>query len=191
MQKKILLIVLTVCLVFAGNAFAKTRQRAYNYGVKYVPALTYVFQKNKSLTKFQKPIRKTTDGSVAGALKKMAYLLKKNVSTIHAVKFKSVKLTVYGFKFNSFAINKLLSIKLNKIKKLISEKKINVKSITGYTDHFGTKAYNNKLALERAKSAERYLDLKNIKLYGYGKCCYISKINLKDRRVIVYGLEKF
>ena len=191
MQKKILLIVLTVCLVFAGNAFAKTRQRAYNYGATYVPALTYVFQRNKSLTKFQKPVRKTADGSVAGALKKMAYLLKRNASAIHAVKFKPVKLTVYGFKFNSFVINKTLSKKLNKIKKLIAEKIIKVESITGYTDHFGTKAYNNKLALERAETAERFLGLKNIKIFGYGKCCYISKINLKDRRVVIYGMEKF
>ena len=191
MQKKILLIVLTVCLVFAGNAFAKTRQRAYNYGATYMPALTYVFQRNKSLTKFQKPVSKTADGSVAGALKKMAYLLKGNASAIHVVKFKPVKLTFYGFKFNSFAINKTLSKKLNKIKKLIAGKKIKVKSISGYTDHFGTKAYNNKLALERAKVAERFLGLKNIKIFGYGKCCYISKMNLKDRRVIIYGMEKF
>ena len=191
MQKTILLAVSLLCLVFAGNVFAKTRQQDYNYGKGYLPALTYVFQKKQNLTVFKKSVQKMVNNGVAGALKKMAYLLKKNASAIRAVKFKPVKFTVYGFKFNSFAINKLLSIKLNKIKKLISEKKINVKSITGYTDHFGTKAYNNKLALERAKSAERYLDLKNIKLYGYGKCCYISKINLKDRRVIVYGLEKF
>jgi outer membrane protein OmpA-like peptidoglycan-associated protein len=191
MLKTILLTVLIVCFIFAGNVFAKTRQHIYNYGKGYLPALTYVFQKKQNLTVFKKSVPKRVHNGVAGALKKMAYLLKGNASAIHTIKFKPVKFTVYGFKFNSFKINKMLSRKLNKIKKLIAEKKIKVKSITGYTDHFGTKAYNNKLALERAKSAESYLGLKNIKLYGYGKCCYISKINLKDRRVIVYGLEKF
>ena len=190
-KKRILLIVFTLCLVFAGNVYAKTRQHAYDYGAKYVPVLTYVFQKKEALTKLQKPVSKSQSVPVAGALKRLADLLKGNASAIRSVKFKPVKLTVYGFKFNSFAINKILSKKLNKIKKLIAEKKIKIKSITGYTDHFGTKAYNNKLALERAKSAESYLGLKNIKLYGYGKCCYISKINFKDRRVTINGLEKF
>ena len=190
-KKRILSIVFTLCLVFAGNAYAKTRQRAYDYGAKYVPVLTYVFQKKEALTKLQKPVSKSQSVPVAGALKRLADLLKGNANAIRSVKFKPVKFTVYGFKFNSFTINKILSRKLNKIKKLIAEKKIKIKSITGYTDHFGTKAYNNKLALERAKSAESYLGLKNIKLYGYGKCCYISKINFKDRRVIINGLEKF
>jgi len=55
----------------------------------------------------------------------------------------------------------------------------------------GITAIFDKLALERAETAERFLGLKNIKIFGYGKCCYISKINLKDRRVVIYGMEKF
>ncbi|MHB1696621.1 MAG: OmpA family protein [bacterium] len=192
MRKLILFAFLLSCLVFTKNSFAKTRQRAYEYKGGYIPAATYVFTNTESVTKLKRPAayRKTEKYSVAGALSKLAGLIRIN-KKITAVKFKPKKFIIYGFHFNSYKINKTLKLKLAHIKNLINKKSFKVESITGYTDHFGTKSYNNKLAFKRAKSVENYLGLKNIKLLGYGKCCYISKINLKDRRVIIYGLEKF
>ena len=69
---------------------------------------------------------------------------------------------------------------LRKIKPFLKNEK-NI-TITGYTDHFGTKQYNDWLALKRAESAEKFLHVR-AKLKGYGKCCYISKINRINRRV--------
>ncbi len=193
-MKKLVIITLFVCLVSAANVFAETRQSVYNYGAKYVPVLTYVFKNSRNITKFKKPVViNKIKYSAAEELANLARIMRNDNASmrVKAIKFKPETLTIYGFRFNSYKINNLLVKKLKRVKNLISKKRFSIKSITGYTDHFGTKAYNNKLAMERAESAEEYLSLKNIKLYGYGKCCYISKNNLKDRRVVIYGLEKF
>lgn len=193
-MQKITVATLLTCLVFVSNVFAGTRQGVYNYGAKYIPISTYVFKNSRNTTKFKKPV--TIDKSkysVVKGLTSLALMMKDNNASMRPkiIKFKQGTLTVYGFRFNSYKINNLLAKKLERIKKLISKKWFSVKSIIGYTDHFGIKDYNDKLALERAKSVEKYLGLKNIKLRGYGKCCYISKINFKNRRVSIYGLEKF
>ena len=169
-------LILFIVALFPLRSYAAVRQRPVNYK-GYVSSLTFTIIKHKeSITKFHKPVinRKIL---ITNALNKIAMAFKKHI----AVKPKTI--TAYGFGFNLYRINSLLAERLNYIKSLIKGKK--VISITGYTDHFGTKAYNNKLALERAKAAEKYLRLKNIKLYGHGKCCYISKINLKDRRIVL------
>ena len=191
MPKKIILfLTLFICLVFAKHSFAKTRQRAFQFKGHYVPVNTYVFTDKSNVTKLKPVIgNNVKQTSIAGALTNLARLINNN--KIKSVKYKPEKFIISGFAFNSYKLNKTLRAKLKRVASLINKKGLIVKSITGYTDHFGTKAYNNKLALERAKSAERYLALKNIKLKGYGKCCYISKINIKDRRVVIYGLEKF
>ncbi len=51
--------------------------------------------------------------------------------------------------------------------------------IEGYTDSIGTKAYNDKLALKRAKSVKDYLvkhgiPADRIEMVGYGKEKYIA-----------------
>ena len=177
-----ILIFLSVLLLMPLQSYAATRQRDVNYK-GYISSLTFAIVKHKeNITKFHKPVI-NKKVSIVNALNKISFALKKHPQV---KKFKSLKpksITAYGFAFNSYKLNSLLRERLNYIKGIIKNKK--AISITGYTDHFGTKAYNNKLALERAKSVESYLGLKNIKLYGYGKCCYISKINLKDRRVVI------
>jgi len=190
MPKKIILFsTLLICLVFAKYSFAQARQRAYQYKGNYVPANTYVFVNKSNITKLKPAVDNVKQSSISDALTNLARLI--NNKKIKSVKYKPEKFIISGFAFNSYKLNKTLKNKLNKILNLISKKILIVKSITGYTDHFGTKAYNNKLALERAKSVKRYLALKDIELKGYGKCCYISKINIKDRRVDIHGLEKF
>lgn len=177
-----ILIFLSVILLIPFQSYAATRQRNINYK-RYISSLTFAIVKHKeTITKFHKPIV-NKQISVTNALNKLSLIFKKHIIVKKAKSLKFKNIIAYGFAFNSYKINSLLAERLNYIKDVIKNKK--VISITGYTDHFGTKAYNNKLALERAKSAERYLGLKNIKLYGYGKCCYISKINLKDRRVVI------
>ena len=202
MEKKILFLAfflivflfLTV-LTFMPRAYSAVRQRPFRYN-GYVPQSTFVILKHKAnLTKFLPPPKKkviTPVSSVKKALTSMAGLFKIKSSGVTKKPVKQVikKYTAYGFNFNSYAITKLLRQRLNYIKTLIRNRSqhLSVKdviSITGYTDRYGTKSYNNKLALERALSAEKYLGLKNIKLSGYGKCCYVSKRNFKNRRVVV------
>ena len=179
---EILSLILFIVALFPLRSYAAVRQRPVKYK-GYVSSLTFTIIKHKkSITKFHKPVinRKIL---ITNALNKIAMAFKKHIPVIKVKSFKPKTVTAYGFAFSSYKINSLLAERLNYVKGLIKDKK--VISITGYTDNFGSKAYNNKLALERAKSAEKYLGLKNIKLYGYGKCCYISKINLKDRRIAI------
>ncbi len=63
--------------------------------------------------------------------------------------------------------------------------------ITGYTCRLGTKAYNDRLAAQRAETVRRHLfsSLTNGKtaavVKGLGKCCYVSKSNTPNRRSVV------
>ncbi len=96
-------------------------------------------------------------------------------------------LILYGFAENSSVITPLMKVALLKIKNIIKNKNI---TITGYTDHYYTKAYNEALAFKRALAAEKFLNskkpiLRNIGLSGKGKCCYISKINHINRRIVI------
>ena len=167
-------------LLLSGNVFAYTRQKTEIYGGYNIPVLTYVIAQNRHLTVFKKFRRKNI--AVLSALKRLQTIIGKNKVLRKTV---NKKYTAYGFNFNSYKITPFVAGRLNYIKNLISSKSIKVLSITGYTDRFGTKAYNDKLALERAKSAERYLGLKNIALYGKGRCCYVSKHNFKNRRIVL------
>jgi len=66
--------------------------------------------------------------------------------------------------------------------------------VTGYTCWLGSKKYNNRLALRRAKTVANYLRRKNI-LVGLirakGKCCYIDLNHpSKNRRVEITPREQ-
>lgn len=189
MQKKHLFsIVFVLIALICGKSFASTKQAVYRYGAHYVPVLTYVFAPSGKITVLQKPEKQKLNlkKSVYSTLRRFSLILKKKSSAPSHIRiFKTF--IVSGFNFNSFAINKLVKSKLININKSIKLGKYKVLSVTGYTDHFGTKAYNNKLALKRAEIVEKFLGLKSIKLNGYGKCCYISIINKKDRRVVIKG----
>lgn len=186
MQKKLALILIILTLFLCGKSFAGTRQAVYRYGGNYVPALTYVFASSVKITVLKKPEKQKMNlkKPVYSTLKKFSFMLKNKSSIASPVRIFRTFIA-YGFNFNSFVINKLVKSKLINIDKSIKSGNYKVLSITGYTDHFGTKAYNNKLALERALSSEKFLDLRHIKLYGYGKCCYASKINRKNRRIVI------
>ncbi len=179
---EILSLILFIVALSPLRSYAAVRQRPVKYK-GYISGLTFTIVKhNESVTKLHRPVI-NKNASVINALNKLSLAFKKRI-TVKKVKIHKFKtILAYGFAFNSYKISTLLKERLNYIKSLIKDKK--VISIAGYTDNFGSKAYNNKLALERAKSAEKYLGLKNIKLYGYGKCCYISKVNLKDRRIVI------
>ena len=190
MKNKILFLafLFLTAFTFLPKSYSAVRQRPFVYN-GYVPQSSFVILKHKAnLSKFPPLPKKVISraGSVQKALINIARLLKIKRPVKPVIK----KYTAYGFNFNSYAITKLLRQRLNYIKTLIRNRSqhLSVKdviSITGYTDHFGTKAYNNKLALKRALSVEKYLGLKNIRLFGYGKCCYISKRNFKNRRVVI------
>jgi outer membrane protein OmpA-like peptidoglycan-associated protein len=58
-------------------------------------------------------------------------------------------------------------------------------SVKGYTCEIGSKQYNDKLAVRRAKAVARVLEEEGIHLSevsGEGKCCYVSKELSKNRR---------
>ena len=167
-------------ILLSSNVFAYTRQKTEIYGGYNIPVLTYVIAPSRHLTVFKKFRRKNI--TVLTALKRLQTIIGKN-NVLRKTVYKTY--TAYGFNFNSYKINPFVAGRLNYIKNLIRSKSIKILSIAGYTDNIGTKAYNDELALKRAKSAEKYLGLKHIKLYGYGKCCYISKYNFKNRRVVL------
>ena len=184
MKNKILFLafLFLTAFTFLPKSYSAVRQRPFVYN-GYVPQSSFVILKHKAnLSKFPPLPRKViySANSVKKALTDIAMLLKIKRPAKPVIK----KYTAYGFNFNSYKIDKLVRQRLNYISSQIPLGK-DVVSITGYTDHYGTESYNNKLALERALSVEKYLGLKNIRLFGYGKCCYISKRNFKNRRVVV------
>ncbi|WP_029523617.1 OmpA family protein [Persephonella sp. KM09-Lau-8] len=74
------------------------------------------------------------------------------------------------------------------LRKITKHRNYRVK-ITGFTDKVGTKEYNDKLALKRAKAVASYLKSKNkrlkVSVSGFGKCCYVSEKDEKNRRAEV------
>ncbi len=93
-------------------------------------------------------------------------------------------MTVY-FEFNSSAVSP------EERKKLIEEipglKRSDI-TLAGYTCDIGGQQYNDRLALARARSVEAILEEHNVipvKVYGKGKCCYVSESKPKNRRVEV------
>ena len=186
MKKKILFLTFLFLTAFTllplSKSYSAVRQRPFEYK-GYVPQSSFMILKHKAnLSKFPPLPKKVIfpENSVKKTLSGIANLLRIKMPAKPVIK----KYTAYGFNFNSYKIDKLVGQRLNYIKTLIHNHK-NVISITGYTDSRGTKSYNDKLALKRALSVEKYLGLKNIRLFGFGKCCYISKRNFKDRRVVI------
>ncbi len=75
--------------------------------------------------------------------------------------------------------------------KLPELRKAELIEIKGFTDKIGTKEYNDKLALRRAKSVKQYLisngiDEKKIKIEAKGKCCYVSHKDAENRRAEIW-----
>lgn len=93
------------------------------------------------------------------------------------------------FDFNSKKLKKKEKLKLNVFLNRVKKKGIKKLRVIGYTDKVGSKEYNDRLAKERAKAVASYIrnKLPGLDLFvdGYGKCCYISEDDAKNRRVEV------
>ncbi len=97
--------------------------------------------------------------------------------------------TVY-FEFDSSVVSP------EEKKKLIEEipglKRSDI-TLAGYTCDIGGQQYNDKLALARGRSVEAILEEHGVipvKVYGKGKCCYVSESKPKNRRVEVICSKK-
>lgn len=182
LMRKIILLSSIVFLFLSSTAFAYTRQRNVYYDKYYVANLTYTLTKSQRITPlkpykhFNYHISKLTRKIFSQLALNNAYKNLKH-SSKHA---KEISYTVSGFEFNHYNLTPAIKNKLRKIEPLLKNKK-NI-TIIGYTDHFGTKKYNDWLALKRAESAKKFLNVE-AKVKGYGKCCYISNINKINRRI--------
>lgn len=182
LMRKIILFSSIVFLFLNSTAFACTRQRNVYYDKYYVANLTYTLTKSQRITPlkpykhFNYHISKLTRKIFSQLALNNAYKNLKH-SSKHA---KEILYTVSGFEFNHYNLTPAIKNKLRKIEPLLKNKK-NI-TIIGYTDHFGTKKYNDWLALKRAESAKKFLNVE-AKVKGYGKCCYISNINKINRRI--------
>lgn len=182
LMRKIILFSSIVFLFLSSTAFAYTRQRNVYYDKYYVANLTYTLTKSQRITPlkpykhFNYHISKLTRKIFSQLALNNAYKNLKH-SSKHA---KEISYTVSGFEFNHYNLTPAIKNKLRKIEPLLKNKK-NI-TIIGYTDHFGTKKYNDWLALKRAESAKKFLNVE-AKVKGYGKCCYISNINKINRRI--------
>ena len=182
LMRKIILFSSIVFLFLNSTAFAYTRQRNVYYDKYYVANLTYTLTKSQRITSlkpykhFNYHISKLTRKIFSQLALNNAYKNLKH-SSKHA---KEISYTVSGFEFNHYNLTPAIKNKLRKIEPLLKNKK-NI-TIIGYTDHFGTKKYNDWLALKRAESAKKFLNVE-AKVKGYGKCCYISNINKINRRI--------
>lgn len=103
------------------------------------------------------------------------------------------------FEFNSAQVKKEYLPYLNVISRYLkTHKNLKVK-IIGYTDNVGSKSYNDKLALKRAKAVKEYLikmgvDAKRIEITGKGKENYLfdNKTDLNrftNRRAEFFVME--
>ncbi len=185
-MRKIILFLSIAFLFLSSTVFAYTRQRNIYYNKYYIANLTYTLTKSQHITPlkpykhFHYHISKLTHRIFAQLALNKTYKVLKHSSKLA----KEISYTVSGFEFNHYNLTPAMKYRLRKIEPLLKNKK-NI-TIIGYTDHFGTKKYNDWLALKRAESAEKFLHIK-AKLKGYGKCCYISKINYIDRRIVIRG----
>ncbi|RMA97312.1 OmpA family protein [Hydrogenothermus marinus] len=139
----------------------------------------YVSDKKVKIVKKEKPIKKKE-------VKKKEFEPLKLNARIH-------------FEFDSANIKKEYLPYLNVISRYLkTHKNLKVK-IIGYTDNIGSKKYNDKLALERAKAVKNYLikmgiDPKRIEIVGKGKEDYLfdNKTNLNrftNRRAEFFVME--
>jgi outer membrane protein OmpA-like peptidoglycan-associated protein len=76
------------------------------------------------------------------------------------------------FEFNSHRLTEDAQLNLDQLGKVLAEKKSIHISLTGHTDMSGSKAYNKKLSLNRAKEAKNYL------IQNYG---------IKQGRILTFG----
>lgn len=100
------------------------------------------------------------------------------------VRYCSKKVFIY-FKFNSYAV-----LDRDRVKDYFVSIRDRVEQVkvSGYTDRIGSKKYNDRLALKRAKSVKSVLEEAGIpecSATGQGKCCYISGIDAFNRRAEV------
>lgn len=97
--------------------------------------------------------------------------------------------TVY-FEFNSSIVSTAEERKLTE--EIPGLKRSDV-ILAGYTCDIGGQQYNDRLALARARNVESILKEHGVipvKVYGKGKCCYVSKSKPKNRRVEVICTKK-
>ncbi len=75
--------------------------------------------------------------------------------------------------------------KLKILASLNDLKKVKAVTVKGFTCDRGTREYNDRLALLRARAVAAYLEDNGIKpsvVIGEGKCCYVSEDKSKNRR---------
>ncbi len=134
-----------------------------------------------------KPVNKTTEAKKEETKQELnrkapeKTLSNENV-TNEPVKKKEEKKYVINFDFNSSYLNAPAKVKLMKYIDKLKGKEVRV---VGYTDSFGSKRYNDWLALRRAKRVASVLKKYKInvtEVKGLGKCCYIGK-DSDNRRV--------
>jgi len=106
----------------------------------------------------------------------------KNAKAIFPCSNKSLSI---NFAFNSCEIRHSEALALNNfIARLKHEGNCRV-DITGYTDWIGSREYNRRLALKRARAVAKIFKSAGIgvgSITGKGKCCYIDSKNLGPNR---------
>lgn len=198
MKKIIISFLIILFLPVYSNAF--TVQYIFKPNKYYVNHKTYGLTPNKTITKlipqpiirisynkiYKNFIKKNEAKKIVKFYKQKSYYANGHLTNVKYLKsglYSNKGLILYGFAENSYVLTPLMKITLLKIKNIIKNKNI---TITGYTDHYYTKAYNEVLAFKRALAAEKFLNFKkHIGLAGRGKCCYISKKNHINRRIVI------
>ena len=99
------------------------------------------------------------------------------------------RITLY-FDFDDYRLRPEEFNRLKELVRSLPPTKFEKVELTGYTCDIGTKAYNDRLAFNRALSVKEALERLgitdgSIKVSGKGKCCYISNVRSKNRRVEV------
>ena len=198
-MRKYLLITFLSVLFLPSFAFAAAGQRWISQNGYYAANLNYVFTVKRKITRLKPPVIKVAPYRAATlnagvSIVSALNLLKKSIAAEKGKKIKFLQktgsYTVSGFHFNSSKINRYMTPQMNDIKYMLKNGRIKIISITGYTDRIGSRAYNARLALKRAKSAELYFRIK-VNIKGLGKCCYVSRKSKLNRRVkIIFKKDK-
>jgi len=112
-------------------------------------------------------IMKGDNNSIIVNIAQVNYLTKDTISSSFSNGCER-RLTIH-FDFNSYDINKSNEPQLNNLKKEIHILFPSQIIINGYTDNIGSKTYNQRLSLKRAKSVSKFLDFNNSKVQGFGE----------------------
>lgn len=194
-MKQINLIALACCasaLFFLPKiSMAQSARQDIVYFPGYVPSVTYALKSKDKITVFKKPVAVfSRTALISGLLKKRRFFMKPVAVAVFPSRdaknphgggkklLRSIIVSISGFRENSAELSGYMKLKLQTLSRA------NVVSITGYTDKFGGRRYNDSLAVKRALAAEKYLGIKT-EINGYGKCCYISKTNRRNRRIVI------